>query len=101
MSIEAETKARKEALDVVLDELSPERLDVIRQFAEFLSRQVQQAQPVVIAAEAGAPYLYPSVATPVAVMQTLSGVLAEGYDGDAVADTDATPPTDSSANQAA
>ena len=42
-----------------------------------------------MAAEAGAPYRCPSVATPVAVMQALSGVLAEGYDGDAVADTEA------------
>ena len=44
---------------------------------------------LVMAAEAGAPYRCPSVATPVAVMQALSGVLAEGYDGDAVADTEA------------
>jgi hypothetical protein len=89
MSIEAETKARKEALDAVLDELPPESLEMVRQFAEFLRRQAQQRQPVVTVAEPGAPYLYPSVATPVAVMQALSGVLVEGYDGDAVADTEA------------
>ena len=89
MSAEAETKARKEALDAVLDELPPESLEVVRQFAEFLRRQAQQGQPVVTVAEAGAPYLYPNVATPVAIMQALSGVLAEGYDGDAVADTEA------------
>jgi hypothetical protein len=89
MSIEAETKARKEALDAVLDDLSPESLEVVRQFAEFLRRQAQQGQPVVTVAETGAPYLYPSVATPAAVMQALSGVLVDGYDGDAVADTEA------------
>ena len=88
MTLEAETKAKKRALDAVLDDLSPESLKVVRHFAEFLRHRADQGQPAV-AAEPGVPYLYPSVGTPISNMQALARLLTEGYDGDSVLDTEA------------
>lgn len=62
---------------------------MVRGFAEFLRQQAEQAHLVATTPEPRAPYRYPSVATPAANLQALPHVLAEGYEGDALADAEA------------
>lgn len=90
MTTMLQTQTTKEAIDALLDTLPPESLTVVRQFVEFLRQQAQQGQPVVTAvAEVHPPYLYPTVATPISNLQSLGHGLNVGYEGDALADTEA------------
>ncbi len=91
MSTLVQDETAKSAIRALLDDLPPESLAVVRQFVEFLRQKAQQGQPVTSAAvkESHPPYLYPTVSTPIANMQALVGVLEKGYEGDALADTEA------------
>lgn len=61
-----------------------EQYEQLLQDLADLTEQVRQA-----AAATCPPYLYPTVATPVTSLQALSQLLDEGYEGDALADTEA------------
>ena len=75
----------------LLDDLPPESLNVVNQFVQFLHERARQGQPVVSESddEGKVPYLYPSVGVPAKSLDGLIGLLSEGYEGDALADTEA------------
>ncbi len=93
MTAAVETKTTKEVIEALLDELPPESLTVVRQFVEFLRQQAQQGRAVVetpaMAAEPHPPYRYPTVVVPFSTFEELSRIPFEGYEGDALADTEA------------
>ena len=57
----------------------------------FLHQKAQPGQPVVSAAveEPRPPYFYPAVPVLFSVFEGLTHILEEGYEGDALADTEA------------
>ncbi len=93
MTAAVEAKTTKEVIEALLDELPPESLAVVRQFVEFLHQQAQQGHAVVetpaMAAEPRPPYRYPTVPLPASSLQAWTKLLDEGYEGDALADTEA------------
>lgn len=79
----------KQKIFKLLDDLPPASLTVVEQFVEFIHDQARQGQPVVIAADREpAPYRYPTVTVPPAVLDRLVGLLPP-VGGDALADTEA------------
>lgn len=91
LSMQIETA--KGVITTLLDDLPPESLPVVQQFVEFLRQQAQQGRPVVTTpsttTEPKAPYIYPTVTAPYSALEGLTHILAEGYEGDALADTEA------------
>jgi hypothetical protein len=85
---QVKTNTTKQAIDTLLDELPPESLVVVRRFVEFLRQQADQGQFVITTAASRPPYLYPTVSTPASSLQALPQLLDEGYEGDALADTE-------------
>lgn len=74
-------------LDLLAD-LSPESLRFVEQFVLFLREQGQSPAPLT-AQEKRAPYLYPTVAAPASTIDAWVNLLPEGYEGDALADSEA------------
>jgi hypothetical protein len=81
---------RQSILDL-LDELPPESLNVVEALARFLRDQAQRGSPVVVAPDqAERPrFRYPTVAVPAASLDKWIDLLPQGYEGDALADTEA------------
>ncbi len=75
----------------LLDELPPESLVVVEQFVKSLREQVRQGQTVtaVSQGEERPPYIYPTVAVPPSSIDAWLNLIPEGYEGDALADTEA------------
>jgi hypothetical protein len=73
----------------LLEKLPPESLAVVEQFVRFLQEQAQKGQVVETVKPTGAPYLYPTVPVPASSLAQWVNLLPEGYDGDALADTEA------------
>jgi hypothetical protein len=81
METSSPTQATKYVIESMLDTLSPEGLNAVEQFVRFLHDR-QQTLPV-------AELRYPTKATPAASLQGWTNLLREGYDGDALTDTEA------------
>jgi len=80
----------KQRITTWLDELPPQSLTVVEQFVEFLRQKARQQQtPVVVAEREAPPYLYPTVAAPTSSLKVWNKLLDVGYEGDALADTEA------------
>ncbi len=74
----------------LLEKLPPESLNVVEQFVRFVYELAQKGQVVAtVAKPPGAPYLYPTVPVPASTLRQLVDLLPEGYEGDALADTEA------------
>ena len=88
---QAQTQVVRDHILSLLDDLPPESLNVVNQFVQFLHERARQGQPVVSKSddEGKAPYLYPSVGVPATSLDGLIGLLPGGYEGDALADTEA------------
>lgn len=70
-----------------LDDLSPESLSVVEQLVKLLrEKKVDRTSP---APTDSSSYLYPSVLVPASSLLGLTALLQNGYDGDALADTEA------------
>jgi hypothetical protein len=74
----------------LLETLPPESLTVVEQFVRFVHELAQEGQVVETSKPKGrAPYLYPTVPVPASSLAQWVNLLPEGYDGDALADTEA------------
>lgn len=74
----------------LLNDLPPESLVVVEQFIQFLHQQAQQGQPVVTVFDKPTPYYrYQTVLLPASTLDGWLKLLSEGYEGDALADTEA------------
>ena len=75
----------------LLEGLPPESLTLVERFVQFLQEQARQGQPVVAVSEQEdhPPYLYPTVAVPPSSLDGWLNLVPEGYEGDALADTEA------------
>ncbi|MBN1877399.1 MAG: hypothetical protein JXA33_24465 [Anaerolineae bacterium] len=80
----------KQKITAWLEELPPQSLTVVAQFVEFLRQKARQQHPLVVVAEKEAPpYLYPTVVAPTSSLEAWGKLLDAGYEGDALADTEA------------
>ncbi len=77
MSASASTQKNKQRIAKLLESLPPESLTAVEQFVRSL-RHTQTDEP-----------RYPTVSAPVASLNAWLNLLAEGYTGDALADTEA------------
>jgi hypothetical protein len=75
----------------LLNSLSPESLPVVEQFARFLQEQSQQGRPVAMISEQKRQfsYRYPTIALAPSSLDRWLNLVPEGYEGDALADTEA------------
>ena len=73
----------------LLNDLPPESLTVVEQFVQFLREQARRGQPVVSVREERPPYHYPTVPVPASSLDGWLDLVSEGYEGDALADTEA------------
>lgn len=74
----------------LLANLPPETLILVEQFVRFVYEQDRQGRSVVIALkEKVPPYQYPTVALPASSLSAWLNLLPEGYEGDALANTEA------------
>jgi len=84
------TRAAYDHLLSLLDDLPPESLTVVERFVEFLGEQARRGQPVVTLLEQEKPpYLYPTIGVPASSLDRWLNLVPEGYEGNALADTEA------------
>jgi hypothetical protein len=90
MSLPAPVRASHSRILALLDELPPESLPVVEQFAQFLREQARLGQPVAtVPAQKELPlYRYPTVPLPASALDGLIGIMPP-VGGDALADTEA------------
>ena len=79
----------RSSITTLLAELPPESLTVVEQFVRFLHEQAQSGLPVVTVQETGAFYEYPTIAAPPSSLDGWMNLVMEGYEGDALVDTEA------------
>jgi hypothetical protein len=95
MSTNLQTPTREVSSHILslLDELPSESLVVVEQFVRFLHEQARQGRTVTTVSESEEakhpPYIYPSIAVPPSSIDAWLDLLPEGYEGDALADTEA------------
>ena len=92
MSVHTDTKASTRSRIIsLLDDLPPESLTLVERFVQFLRQEARRGQPVagVSVREAPPPYVYPTVAVPPSSLDGWLDLVPEGYEGDALADTEA------------
>ncbi len=88
VSIQAPVQTARERILALLDELPPENLITVERFVQFLREQARRGQPLKSVQEERTPYTYPSVATPPPSLNGWLDLVPEGYEGDALADTE-------------
>jgi hypothetical protein len=85
-----ETQSRIRSL---LSDLPAESLAVVEQFLAFLRQQSEHGRTVMVIEgekkEEQPPYRYPTVPVPPSSLDAWMDLIPEGYDGDALADTEA------------
>jgi len=88
MNTQAQTQTKITSL---LNELSPENLQLVEQFVRFLREQARRGRPIGILErkEKKQPYLYPTVAVPASSLDNWLNLVPEGYQGDALKDSEA------------
>ena len=80
-------EAMQQRILALLNGLSPENLALVEWFV--VSVRERANLPTSLAeGEKRVPYLYPTVALPASTLDGLVGILPEGYDGDALADSE-------------
>ncbi len=81
---------RQSILDL-LEDLSPESLTMVETFVRSLRDQAQRGKPVVVAPDlAQLPrFRYPTVSMPASSLDKWMDLVPQGYEGDALADTEA------------
>lgn len=79
----------RQRLITLLKEMSGKELDVIEKFALFIRQQGGQSVVAVAEREGETPYQYPTVPVPASSLSKWSTLLDRGYEGDALADTEA------------
>jgi len=72
------TQTTKQTIAGMLDDLPPESLKVVEQFVRFLRQQ----EPTV------GGFRYPTVSAPASTLNTWAKLLQEGYEGNALTDTE-------------
>ena len=85
------TQIVKERILPLLEELPSESLAVVERFVAFLHEQARQGQTVTVTLKKAAhpPYRYPTVRVPPSSLSRWLDLVPEGYEGDALADTEA------------
>jgi hypothetical protein len=75
----------------LLADLPPQSLPVVERFVQFLQEQAENGQPLVLSPvkEERPPYKYPTVPVPALSLSSWLNLVPEGYEGDALADTEA------------
>lgn len=89
MTVSTVAQDTKQKITAWLDELPLQSLTAVEQFVEFLRQKARQQQTLVVAEKAVPPYLYPTVTAPASSLEAWTKLLDEGYEGDALADTEA------------
>ena len=90
--VTTEEEATQERINSLLKGMPLESLRMVEQFVRFLDEQARNGQPVVTKEaepQGQPPYKYPSVPLPVSFLDGWVNLLQEGYDGDALMDTEA------------
>ena len=90
-SPQAETWTTRNRILSLLNDLSPESLTIVERFVQFLREQARRDRPIVAVSEKEErpPYLYPTIGVPPSSLDGWLNLLPEGYEGDALADTEA------------
>jgi hypothetical protein len=88
VSVQTQVQTVRERILVLLDELPPENLITVEHFVQFLRDQARRGQPVKSVQEKRTPYTYPTVTTPPSSLDGWLDLVPEGYEGDALADTE-------------
>jgi len=84
------TRGTQSRIVSLLNELPPESLILVERFVEFLRDQAQRGQPVGVSVrEKRTGYTYPTVTVPASSLDRWLNLVPEGYEGDALADTEA------------
>lgn len=81
-----DTKTRQTII-ALLDDLSADKLKTIETFIRFIRHQAENGSPA--AEQTDTPWLYPTVPVPAESLGNWMNLLDEGYEGDALADTEA------------
>jgi hypothetical protein len=78
---------RRERISTLLEQIPAEDLVFVERYIEFLSQQ--KPPDAVLIQEEKPTYLHPTVPVPAATFINWLNLLPEGYEGDALADTEA------------
>ncbi len=89
VSVQTQVQTVQDRILALLDELPPESLTRVERFVQLLREQARQGQPTKSVQEERTPYIYPTVATPPSSLDGWLDLVPEGYEGDALADTEA------------
>ncbi|MBI3913902.1 MAG: hypothetical protein HY327_06920 [Chloroflexi bacterium] len=81
-------EAIKKRIAILLADFPPDRLDFVEQLVLFLHEQTQ-TPATRVTREKRAPYLYPTVPVSVTTLNAWMNLLPNGYEGDALADSEA------------
>jgi hypothetical protein len=87
-----EEQATQERISSLLKRMPLDSLRVVEQFVRFLNDQARNGRRVAIQEaepQKQPPYKYPTVALPATFLDGWVNLLQEGYDGDALMDTEA------------
>lgn len=88
--LKTSTRATQSRIVSLLNELPPESLALVERFVEFLHDQARRGQPVGVSVqEKRTGYAYPTVTVPASSLDRWLDLIPEGYEGDALADTEA------------
>ena len=79
----------RQRLIALLEEMSARDLDIIEKFTLFIRQQGGQPVVAVAGREGEIPYIYPTVPVPASSLGKWLTLLDRGYEGDALADTEA------------
>ncbi len=95
LSVKSEEKENIQDIVTLLNDLPADALVTVRQFVAFLHQQAQQGrvlqgvEPLPVNGKSEKPrYQYPTVSVPASKLLELAGIFS-GYEGDALADTEA------------
>jgi len=89
--IQTSARSVQSRILTLLEGLPPESLTLVERFVQFLREQARRGQPVVAVSdqEERPPYLYPTVAVPPSSLDGWLNLVPEGYEGNALEDTEA------------
>jgi hypothetical protein len=89
--IQTSARSVQSRILTLLEGLPLESLTLVERFVQFLREQARRGQPVVAVSdqEERPPYRYPTVAVPPSSLDGWLNLVPEGYEGDALADTEA------------
>ncbi len=90
MSVETGVQTAPERISAMIEDLPAESVTLVEQFVRLLRQQAKKSRAVQPAAgrEERPPYLYPTVALPASSLNNWLDLVPEGYEGDALTDTE-------------